>query len=277
MNEDTQTTRGVSESGGARTERGDQTRAPASAHSKKEEHAQDMTQPSNGHGRHAALETLGRAFRPLFTGEGGAATELLLVRHAEPDYRAGGNGFAQDPPLTPRGWQQALRLASRLRKTPVQAVYASTMRRAVETAGAVATAKGLPLTCVDSLREIDIDLGALASVAAGSDGAPRELAQRFIDRPTWDALPGMEPSKQFRRRVIEALEAIVAAHPDGRVIVVAHGGVINAYLSMVLDIPRDMFFLPGHASISTVLVHGGLYAVQRLNDAGHLPAAMATL
>jgi broad specificity phosphatase PhoE len=60
------------------------------------------------------------------------------------------------------------------------------------------------------------------------------------------------------------------------VIIVAHGGVINAYLSMVLDIPRDMFFLPGHTSISTVLVHDNLYAVKNLNDVSHLPGAITT-
>ena len=46
--------------------------------------------------------------------------------------------------------------------------------------------------------------------------------------------------------------------------------MINAYLSMVLDIQRDMFFLPEHASISVVRVLRDLWAVQNINDFSHL-------
>ena len=49
-----------------------------------------------------------------------------------------------------------------------------------------------------------------------------------------------------------------------------HAGVINAYLSMVLDIQRDMFFLPEHASISVLRVLRDLWAVQNINDFSHL-------
>jgi broad specificity phosphatase PhoE len=54
------------------------------------------------------------------------------------------------------------------------------------------------------------------------------------------------------------------------VVVVTHGSLINAYLSMVLDIPRDYFFEPDHASISTVRSHRDLYAVRAINDTAHL-------
>jgi probable phosphoglycerate mutase len=60
------------------------------------------------------------------------------------------------------------------------------------------------------------------------------------------------------------------------VVVVAHGGVINAYLSMVLGIQRDMFFLPTHTSVSSVRVLHDMYAVRSLNDATHLPRSLAT-
>ncbi len=100
-----------------------------------------------------------------------------------------------------------------------------------------------------------------------------ELARRFISRASWDDLPGFEPSREFRQRVLQAMDAIIARHPGERVVVVAHGGVINAYVSTLLNVPRDMFFLPEYTSITTVRIWNELYALQRLNDYTHLIAA----
>jgi hypothetical protein len=46
--------------------------------------------------------------------------------------------------------------------------------------------------------------------------------------------------------------------------------VINAFLSMLWDVPRDLFFAPDHASMSVVRAQGDLQAVRRLNDTSHL-------
>jgi probable phosphoglycerate mutase len=162
-----------------------------------------------------------------------------------------------------------MQVATRLRNVHVDAVYTSTMRRALETAAVIAAARDLPMTQWHDLREIDIDREAIR--LANSNGrALTELAIRFINNPRWDALPGLESSRRFRHRVIQAIEAIIACHPAQRVVVVTHGGVINAYLSMLLDIPRDMFFLPEHTSLSVIRNLRDMTSVQRLNDFAHL-------
>lgn len=46
--------------------------------------------------------------------------------------------------------------------------------------------------------------------------------------------------------------------------------MINAYLGMRLGIQRDMFFMPEHASISTVRVLDNLSALHTVNDHAHL-------
>ncbi len=51
-----------------------------------------------------------------------------------------------------------------------------------------------------------------------------------------------------------------------------HQANINAYLSMVLGVERDMFFRAEFTSISTVRILRDLYGVQGLNDYSHLPA-----
>ncbi len=92
--------------------------------------------------------------------------------------------------------------------------------------------------------------------------------------PRWDAVRGVERTREFRSRAIQALEQILARYEGHRVIVVTHGTVINAYLSMILDIPRDMFFLPAYASVSSVRSAGDLYALRALNDVSHLQTAV---
>jgi probable phosphoglycerate mutase len=220
--------------------------------------------------RAPAAESFNDAFSRLFGLDDRATTEVILVRHAEPDYRAIGQGEdPRDPPLSGDGRRQALQVATRLRNTQIDAVYSSTTRRALETAAVIAAAGDLPMTQWHDLREIDIDREALRR-ANGDSRALAGMAIRFMNEPRWDSLPALEPSRRFRHRVIQAIEAIIACHPAQRVVVVTHGGVINAYLSMLLDIPRDMFFLPEHTSLSVVRNLRDMTTVQRLNDFAHL-------
>ena len=64
--------------------------------------------------------------------------------------------------------------------------------------------------------------------------------------------PGAERGDELRARVVPAIEDILASTPgDGDVLVVTHGGVINAYVGHVLGIDQDMFFLPGNCSLNS--------------------------
>ena len=49
-----------------------------------------------------------------------------------------------------------------------------------------------------------------------------------------------------------------------------HSSVINAYLSMILGIPRDEFFAPEYTSISVVRWSEDRYGPRSLNDVAHL-------
>jgi broad specificity phosphatase PhoE len=211
-------------------------------------------------------------FENLFRLASTDTTEIVMVRHAEPDYNATkGTRESPDPPLTERGRCQAGRLAERLQDMQVDSIYSSTMRRAMQTAEIIAGANDLPVIRDPQLREVAIGTRVLNN---GAKEDPKRLASevlvRFLSNPRWDAIEGLEPSRPFRQRVVQAVDAIISRHPGGRVVLVTHAGVINAYLSTVLDIPRDMFFLPEHASISVLRVLRDLYAVHNINDYSHL-------
>ena len=67
------------------------------------------------------------------------------------------------------------------------------------------------------------------------------------------------------------MASVIASSPGGRVAVVCHGGVINAFLSMVLRLDRLVFFPPAYTSVSRVAVaRSGERGVLSLNEVPHL-------
>jgi broad specificity phosphatase PhoE len=216
--------------------------------------------------------------RAFLTGVEGV-TELILVRHGEQDLPNPGGGpvgDAIDPPLSERGQTQAELVGLRLSTEIIHAVYASPLRRAYETGQAIARHHRLEPTVVSDLREVEIfrdippDRTAAEFVGASLLAAIRE---RMLRERDWDVYPHSESSFEFRKRVVNAVEAIIAENEGKRVVVACHGGVINAYTGYVVGTPSDMFFRPAHASISVVAAGEGIRALHLLNDTHHLRTA----
>jgi broad specificity phosphatase PhoE len=201
----------------------------------------------------------------LFRLDDEAAGELLLVRHGRaantPLPWATGES-SPDPLLSCEGLSQAERLAGRLSSLWIEAVYAAPERRCFQTAKVIADVVQRPLEVVEGLADIGFD------PAQAYEGG--SYAGRFSLDPRWEALPGFAPGRAFRRGAVAAIEAVIAAHPARRSVVITHASVINAYLSMLLCIPRDQFFAPDHASISTVRHRDDRYGLRSLNDTSHL-------
>jgi broad specificity phosphatase PhoE len=99
------------------------------------------------------------------------------------------------------------------------------------------------------------------------------IRQRMIVEKSWDVYPYSESSFSFRKRVINAIEGIIATHQNQTVVIACHGGVINAYTGHVIGAKYDMFFRPAHTSINIVAAGGAIRALYRLNDAHHLQTA----
>jgi 2,3-bisphosphoglycerate-dependent phosphoglycerate mutase len=144
-------------------------------------------------------------------------TTFLLARHGETDwnreFRIQGSS---DVELNDLGREQARALADELADVELDAIYASDLSRARATAEAVAATKDLPVKLDPRLRER----------AFGSwEGLTREdIEERF--RP--DDRPDGETNEEVRARVLAAIEEIAARHPREQVLVVSHGGALNA-------------------------------------------------
>jgi probable phosphoglycerate mutase len=192
--------------------------------------------------------------------------ELLLVRHALPQKVELDSGPA-DPELAPEGWKQAGRLAAWLASEPLDVVYTSPLRRAVQTAEPLAEVIGQAVHVCDGVAEWDRE---------SSSYVPIEELQATQD-PVWKALAagalhelGVDPVA-FQQRVVGSLAEVAARHRGERVVVVCHGGVLNAYLADVLGLDRVLFFRPDYTGISRVRVApDGRRTVQSVNETGHL-------
>lgn len=210
-------------------------------------------------------------------------TRLTLVRHAQQDYPSAGpadhfdHSQWEDPPLSGLGRTQAMALAATLGEQEVDAVACSTMARAIETATIVASPHGLPLIIRPELVEVRSYSQLEEGVDPRSKVPADEWAQReeaFRREVRWDHMPFSEGSAAFRARAVSEIERLLAEHVAEHVVLVSHGGVINAYVGHILGIEEDMFFLPNHCSITTVWAKGDRRRVHSVNEHQHLHAGI---
>lgn len=189
--------------------------------------------------------------------------DLLLIRHALPVRIEDGDGPA-DPELSDEGWRQAGALAAWLADDVVDAMVASPLRRARETAEPLATLLDLDVETVDGLAEFDRDAPWYIPI--------EEL--KANDDPRWHAMLAGEwevDPEEFQRSVVEAVDGLIAAHPGQTVAAVCHGGTINAYLSAMLGLDSLMFFVPDYTSVSRVRAsRSGARSLVSVNESGHL-------
>ncbi|MBI1323914.1 histidine phosphatase family protein [bacterium] len=160
-------------------------------------------------------------------------TKLYLLRHAQTADTSKFHGSESDIGLSDWGHEQARRLAKRFADTPIDAIYSSAMRRAVDTATPIASTLGLELQQVPALHERS--MGELA-------GASRdEFRHVFTDAMiAWMAgdlnytHPTGESYQAMRRRGVPALTDILNRNDGRTVLVVAHGMLIRVLISSLV-------------------------------------------
>ena len=102
---------------------------------------------------------------------------------------------------------------------------------------------------------------------------------RAIGDPRWEAIargefhtPEVDPVA-FRKRIVDRIEEIIAAHPGQRLAVFTNTGVICAYTGHILNQPASapLWFGPGYASITRVgAARDGRRGIISINETGHV-------
>jgi broad specificity phosphatase PhoE len=209
------------------------------------------------------------------------AAELFIVRHADaipgPEEIIP-SGIYDDLPLSRIGREQAQALAERLSKVDFDAIYSSPLRRCLETAAPLAERLHMTPVVVEDLKEIRLgDVRPIPKDGKDLKALSQALQARQIDivrlaagSGSWDAIPGSEPSGAFRKRVVDAIDDIAHKHIGERVLIFAHGGVVNAYVAQVIGLEKDFFYPAANTSITVVRVSGDYRVLYILNDIAHI-------
>ncbi|WP_040714206.1 histidine phosphatase family protein [Nocardia takedensis] len=183
-------------------------------------------------------------------------SELLIARHGEAECNIHGivGGERGCTGLTARGRFQSELLARRLlaehTNEPFDVVYTTPRRRVVETARIITSALEVEPIIDPELRGIDhgsADGTSWRAVKDSFGGPPQFHPQRSY-------ATGGESWEQYLQRVTNALDRILAGHPEHRILVLAHGETIEAANTHLLGLPagtsRHLRFTTTHTGLT---------------------------
>jgi len=202
----------------------------------------------------------------------------VLIRHGQSTWNEEHRIQGQlDPPLSEVGRRQAALLGARLATRRFAGLYASDLKRAFETAEVVGAAIHLEPEPRSSLREVFLGEWEGLTTEEIAERYPEAWAS-WVEEPQWDVVPGGEGQADFDRRVAAALDDILRVHPDGDVLVVTHGGVIQVALHRIVGRPsRGLFpFKIQNASITLIERRDGRSIIGGVNDIAHLESSVVT-
>jgi alpha-ribazole phosphatase len=193
---------------------------------------------------------------------------LLLVRHGQTAWSAERRyQGSTDVPLNDTGLRQAAALGVHFTADKIDAIYSSTLQRALQTAAAISRTSGVAVIPEPRFRE--------TSFGEWEGKTYSDLQAQWADHltawrldPMTNTPPGGESLAQLLQRAGEGVRDIEQKHHDETVMIVAHGGVLRALICYALNLPSTTFWRIelGSASISELHLYGDTTTISLLND-----------
>ena len=212
--------------------------------------------------RHGAFMTMLRDLDERYLIGQDGVRELWLIRHADAYHRMESlEDGPLDPPLSERGRRQAALLGQRLSPLVFSEIWSSDLRRARETAEAIARlSPNAELRTDPRLREVRTywDEGGTSKL--------NEVGE-------WP-FPELRPEVVMRmREVMTDILADLEARESRRAAVVTHSAALSTYLTDLLGLEHGKLpVLPQFTSVSVVLDKDDRLVVQSIADVSHLAA-----
>lgn len=202
----------------------------------------------------------------------GPKTELIVIRHGETDWNIEQRYQGHiDIPLNQKGHQQAQSIAKRLASQTFSTIYSSDLKRAHQTAQAIASIKEHSIILDDRLREQNLGVlqGVLKSEAAVECPEANKLFQK--SNPS-DVIPQGESRQQFYDRTSACFQELVHKHLGESIVLVAHRGVLDCLFSHVLQLPlkRPRQNKGENVSFNKVSWEQGDWILNTWGDVAHL-------
>lgn len=194
---------------------------------------------------------------------------ILLARHGHSTANRPWTFLGRtDAPLSSEGEAQARALAGRLAPEKVDALYTSPLRRARQTADILADPHRLTLRVDDRLIEQDFGEWEGLTLDEAMERFPKDAAAWRADAE--GAAPtGGESLLQLAVRAQNMASVLRRDNQEATVLVVAHGGILNALVCTFLHTPMSWLwaYRLEVGAVSELLLYGGRATLVRLNDA----------
>ncbi|WP_341675725.1 histidine phosphatase family protein [Niveibacterium sp. SC-1] len=200
-------------------------------------------------------------------------TRLCLTRHGETDWnrerRIQGH---TDIALNPTGQEQARLLADGLRDEAFDAIYASDLTRAFQTASACAQRLGLEVQPEPALRERHYGDFQGLTYAEAEVRFPDAYAAFHRRDPAAEFPGGGESLLRFYARVARVLDMLADRHRGGTLLVVTHGGVLDMAhrLASTLPLTHKRDFALSNATMNWLLREDGRWQILAWDERAHL-------
>jgi probable phosphoglycerate mutase len=203
------------------------------------------------------------------------STRIIAIRHGETAWNVDTRIQGQiDIDLNPTGRWQAQQVAQALADESIDAIYASDLRRAWQTANAISNASGTSLSAHTGLRERGFGMFEGKTYAEIEATWPDQALQWRQRVPHWEPLGG-ESLTAMRVRVEQTATELAARHIGGHIVLVAHGGVMDQLYRLAtgqeLQAPRAWHL--GNAAINRLLWTPEGFTLVGWGDTRHLDAA----
>ena len=200
------------------------------------------------------------------------ATRIIAIRHGETDWNAATRIQGHtDIALNANGVEQARQLGAALANEEIDAVYASDLSRAADTAQAIATHHKLTVHTHTGLRERHFGYFEGLTWAAIEAKHPKD-ALAWRSRDTHFAPAGGESLVALKARVVNTLNELAAKHIGQHIVIAAHGGILDQLYRLAnnLDLQTKRDWHLGNAAVNRLVWTPESFSLVIWGDTGHL-------
>lgn len=193
---------------------------------------------------------------------------IIFLRHgqAENNIKRLLAGRTPGVNLTPKGIDQAERIAKFLKPFNISTIYTSPIERAVKTAEIVAKHNSLDYNLDERL--IELDMGKFTGMDYDTIFEKHgNVFLKFYDGELEIAHNGVETFAQVKNRVLSMLDHVLNAHNDENVLLVTHMDPIKAAISTIMNLDANSLFelIIENASITVIKEHQRKLSLSAIN------------
>ncbi len=201
-----------------------------------------------------------------------SSTRFIVVRHGETAWNAQGRIQGHlDSPLNEEGLAQAILVGERLARESIDAIFCSDLGRVLQTVQPLVDRVRIEPVRHEQLRERCLGIFQGLTSAECQSRHPHDYA-RFHGRDVDHVVPGGESIRQVYARVSAYFDGKAQEHAGRTVVVVTHGGILDALYRHVTGTPLEKLrdFPIYNASLNWMRWDTGRWQLEAWGDISHL-------